>query len=287
MRVVIAGKGAWGNALYLVLSQNTKEVFFWDKETLIQKTDILVLAVPTEAIRQVLKFVNDDVIIVNSTKGIEQETRMLPFQIVFDVLKKNNHYFSLIGPGFAREVIQKMPTLVNIGFRKDTYLDKIKKLFTADYFRLQPTQSIEAIELAGAFKNIYAIASGLSEGLGFGANTRAFIITRAAEEIYLLSKGLGFSIEENAMPAVLGDLILSCNSSQSRNFLFGKLLSDIKVREALKIVNATVEGYNSVSSIAYFAKKSGKALPLASFVAATVKDNKNIKDRFCEFTRLV
>lgn len=283
MTITIVGNGVWGKALATLLYKNKQRVVICKRKERIPKSDCIVLALPTNEIRHALRLADDlkGTLIINSAKGIEQKTHRLPFQIVSDIVGDNTPYFSLVGPSFAQEVVSGMPTLVNLGYVQKTHLETVKRLFQTAYFRIKPTASIRALELAGALKNVYAIAAGLSRGLGFGINTRTKLVLLGYEEITVLCRRLGFSILPNASPGILGDLILTCNSMESRNFTFGKLLGTHKVAKALLEVNATVEGYDTIASIPYFAKKSGLLLPLANLVGTIILLNDPSKVRKC------
>lgn len=288
MKVKIAGSGAWGKALFFVLSQNTKDVSFLKKgEKIGKETDVLVLAVPTKAIRSVLSFVNAKKmpIIINASKGIEEVSHKLPFQIIEEVLGKEVDYFSLMGPGFSEEVLKKAPTLLNLGYINNSRVESIKRLFETPHFRVHETNNIKALELAGAFKNIYAIASGFSSGLGFKLNTSSMLLVIAIEELQRLCGKLGFGVDWQSLPGVIGDLILTCNSEKSRNFTFGFFLTKKSVSDSLKQINATVEGYHAVSSIEYFEKKSSIKLPLATLVneIINIDESKDRKKKFVQF----
>lgn len=291
MNVLIVGQGVWGRALYSLIEQNTKSVSFWKRGEPIVNTQVIVLAVPTESVRSVLGFVenNPEVLVINTTKGVESKTHLLPFEITRELLGEKVKYYSFLGPGFADEVMHKMPTLVNLGHFREENAEIIKQLFETEYFRVQATGSVEAIELAAAFKNIYAIVSGLAHGLGFGMNTRSQLITIALEEFYTLAEKLDYKIDKNALPAIIGDLILTCNSTQSRNFTFGKLLVEYSAVDAFKKVNSTVEGYTTVLSLDYFLKKADVELPLARFVSNVSRstNHHNIRERFLEFIKRV
>lgn len=287
MKVVIVGKGAWGKALYSVISQNTKAVSFWERETEIVDADVIVLAIPTLAIRSVLSCVKTEKlpIVVNSSKGVEPKTHLLPFEIVGKTLGEQCSYFSLLGPGFADEVLSRMPTLVNLAYLNKTGAEDIARLFRTDYFRVTLSSSLRAIELASAFKNIYAIAAGVADGLGFGMNTRSMLITIALKEFYIVAQKLEFPIDRSAHPAILGDLLLTCSSTLSRNFTFGKLLVEYSPKDALKKISSTVEGYSTVSSLDYFLRQARVDLPLARFVSeiSRQKNHANTREQFLEF----
>ncbi len=292
MKIHIAGNGAWGKALFFVISKNTKDVSFWNRGEIIGKeTDVLVLAVPTNAIRNVLSFINTKniPIIINASKGIEEVSHKLPFQIVEEVLGKEVEYFSLMGPGFSQEVLKKAPTLLNLGYIKDSKVENIKRLFETPHFRIHETNNIKALELAGAFKNIYAIVSGFSNGLGYKLNTSSMLLVIAIEELQKLCGKLEFGVDFKSLPGVIGDLILTCNSEKSRNFTFGSLLTEKSVSDSLKQVEQTVEGYYATSSVGYFEKLSGTNLPLASLVKEIIRleSPKERKRRFVEFVKAV
>jgi glycerol-3-phosphate dehydrogenase (NAD(P)+) len=287
MKINILGNGAWGIALGKLLKVNGHKVEFWNKKDRIKALDIILIAVPARAIREVIKTHGHSLkkaTIINCSKGIEKITHKLPSQIVKDILGEKIEYFTLIGPSFAQEVNQKMPTLVNLGGKSDK-VQKICNLFETDYFRVRPTRSVEALELAGALKNIYAIACGIAEGLGFGINTRAKLITLAYEEFQKLTEKLNYKIDEDARPGILGDLVLTCSSQESRNFSFGKNLTRYSIEEGMKKINSTIEGYNTSFSILNFSEKS--PLPLAEFVVEIIAENnpKTVNNKFANFVK--
>jgi glycerol-3-phosphate dehydrogenase (NAD(P)+) len=178
MRITVLGDGAWGTALSRLLTANGHKVTFWDKKSQIDPVDFVVIAIPTQAIRSVINNHGrnlEKAVIINSSKGIEKKSHQTPVQIIKEILGTEIKYSTLIGPSFAREVNLKMPTLVNLGGYNGE-IQKICDLFETDYFRVRPTKSVEALELAGALKNVYAIACGMADGLGFEINTRAKLV---------------------------------------------------------------------------------------------------------------
>lgn len=289
MKINILGDGVWGLSLGKLLVKNGNEVAFWNKKDKIPPSDATLIAIPAQAIRQVIKNYGQNLaktVIINSAKGLEKESRKLPWQIVKELLGKDIEYFTLIGPSFAQEVDRQMPTLVNLG-AKNGKAKKIVKLFETDYFRVRPTKSVEALELAGALKNVYAIVCGIAEGLGFGINTRAKLITIAYEEFRELAAKLNYEIDEAARPGILGDLFLTCSSLESRNFSFGKYLVKYSVRGCFKKVNSTIEGYNTAFSVPYFSTKS--QMPLGEFVLKVIKadDPKTVIKKFADLVKKI
>src|SRR5258708_3100726 len=214
MKIAIVGNGVWGKALFSVISQNARDVIIAKRGEKIL-ADIVILAVPTQSIRDVLPLIHflDNRILVNSSKGIEKSTHRLPYQIVQEHFEDSISYFSLMGPSFAEEVTQKMPTLVNLGYpKKSKEVHIVESLFKTAYFRVKSMRGVEALEIAGALKNVYAIACGIAEGLGYKTNTKTQLITLAIEELQLLYKGLGLYVDPNITPELIGDLILTCTS---------------------------------------------------------------------------
>jgi glycerol-3-phosphate dehydrogenase (NAD(P)+) len=285
MKVMILGNGAWGSALGRLLTVNGHEIIFWNKKDQIVPHDVVVIALPTQEIRGVLSNYGRNLkraVIINSSKGIEKKSHQIPAQIVKGILGKEIEYFTLIGPSFAGEVDRKMPTLVNLG-GSNGKTQQMCDLFETNYFRVRPTRSVEAIELAGALKNLYAIASGIAYGLGFEINTRAKLITIAYEELSKLATSLNYEVDDQAMPGILGDLVLTCNSQESRNFNFGKYLANHRVKEALAKINSTIEGYNTAFSILNFSEKS--PLPLGEFTLKIIEEDNpgQIRNKFAEF----
>lgn len=289
MKINILGNGAWGSALGRLLSSNGHEVHFWDKKTQIEPMELVVVAIPVQEIRGVLNNYGKKLsraTILNSAKGIEKRTHQIPVQIIKNVLGEEIKYYTLIGPSFAKEVDRKMPTLVNIG-GNNGHTQEICDLFETDFFRVRPTKSIEALELSGALKNVYAIACGMAEGLGFQINTRAKLIILAIEEIRKLIATLDYKVDGNSRPGTLGDLILTCSSIESRNFSFGKNLVRFSVKESLELINSTVEGYGTAFSVLNFSEKS--PMPLAEFILRIIEEDnhREVVNKFAEFVRSI
>lgn len=287
--ITILGRGAWGSALASVLKTNGAEYTIWDRKSEIDPNNIVVLAIPTQAIREVLTNNKENLknsIIINTSKGIEKGTHKLPFQIAKEVLGDSIKYLSLFGPSFAVEVEEKLPTLVNLASINGdkTLAEKIKKIFETDYFKVRIAGSAEAVELSGALKNIYAILCGISEGLGFLVNTRSQLIGHAYKETIKLCEGFGYKVEPQAIECIMGDLVLTCSSNESRNYRFGKYLVKLSVDDALQQVASTVEGRNNILSVPFLSEEGGIELPLAKFVYETVINDspKTIEARFRE-----
>jgi|GEM_PF-984469 len=275
--VWIFGNGAWGTALSSIISQPEPGL------------KVFIFAVPTNVLRNVLLEVKDRIdnktLVINASKGIELGTHKLPHEIVEEVLGRRTHYFSLIGPGFAEEVVEENPTIVNLGYRNKKHLTAARAVFQKPYFDVVPTKCLHAIEVMGAFKNIYAISCGIAEGLEYGVNTRTKLILLAHQELKKLLVALEYDYNQSAEIAFLGDLILTCSSTESRNFTFGKLLTRYSVEKSLDKVKETVEGLSSVASVRFFEEKAGMRLPLARLVHDIIdmKNHRLAKKHFTDF----
>ncbi len=263
--VHILGNGAWGTALSSLVSHTLPH----------PKTFVLVA--PTNVLRDLLLKIKDQVdsetLIINASKGIESFTNKLPSEIVEEVLGKETNYFSLIGPSFAQEVVEKNPTIVNLGYCHEKYLAEARAIFETPYFEVVPTKCLKAIEMMSAFKNIYAIGCGMSEGLGYGVNTRTKLIILAYQELKRLLVSLKYEYDQTAQIAFLGDLVLTCSSTESRNFTFGKLLINSFVEKSLGEVGHTTEGLFSIASIGFFEQKAGVQLSLAKTIYDIINAN--------------
>lgn len=277
MNISILGNGAWGKAMYSVVVNNSDSVSLLGKGDTSSDNDIAILAVPTQSIREALSQVTfkDKKIIINTAKGIEKSTHLFPHEIVSEGFGKDVEYYSLIGPSFANEVVQQMPTIVNLGY-KEPYesVDMVHTVLQTNYFRVKPVKGVRLIEMSGALKNIYAIAGGIADGLGYGTNTRVKLLVLAIEEMNSLCDALDLPRTSDAIAGTIGDLVLTCNSVESRNFKFGKLLTKLSVADSLTTVASTVEGYNTLASLNYFEASAGIQLPLARFLFETIsRDN--------------
>ncbi len=288
-KIVLMGTGAWGSAIKSLLEENKNAVSIWKNGEVLSSGSVVINAIPTQAVRTVLQESKGvkNITYINCAKGIEKKTHKLPFQIVSEILGEGLDYFTLMGPSFSEEVMKKMPTMVNLGYRNEMQADKIKALFQTKYFRVKKTKGIRSLELAAAFKNIYAIVCGVAEGLGYEMNTRVKLMCLAMDEFNALRVKLDYKIDERAIPATVGDLILTCSSTESRNFTFGENLVKNSVEKSLELSKGTVEGYHTVESIPYFEKETGVKLPLARFVYTIThkKTSKEIKKLFTDFVK--
>jgi len=285
--IVVFGKGAWGKSIGLLLEHNGITPTFVDiGDSPIREIDVAFLVIPTQVLRSVLQthkaFFSDKTIIVNCAKGIEQETLKFPFQIVEDVLSLNR-YHTLAGPSFAEEVAEKQPTLVNIGFHNEDHTKEITRCIETPVFRVEETAYGTSLELSGALKNVYAVVSGFSDGLGYGRNTRAAIQTIALKEFSALAHALHFQYDTLALPGIIGDFVLTCSSEQSRNYTFGKNAAHMSSDEALQKSKGVAEGYYASASIRTLSEKQSVPMPLATISAQIAEKGKEAGPIFRTF----
>jgi len=267
-----------------LLEYNTVDYTFTTKlAPLDKKVDIAFFAVPTQSIREAmannLPFFDEQTIIVNCSKGIEEGTHLLPHQIIsgFNVPVR---YLTLIGPSFAKDIVNHDPTIVSLGYKDLETAKIVEKLIATPYFTPYKTSGYKTLELAGAMKNVYAILCGYAHGIGFGMNTKVQIILSVRHELEKLARALRYSTRTIDTPGIIGDLILTCTSSQSRNYTYGYNLAkkhDINPHETHQ---TTVEGYHTCHSISTIAKKYGVAMPLAILSARITNGDFITADEF-------
>lgn len=289
--VCIVGNGAWGNALLHTVSKNTDSVRLAGRGETVTE-EIIVVAVPANNIRELASVIRPEharPVIINTAKGIEEKTHQLPHEIIRELFP-DCAYYTLVGPGFAGEVMQDMPTLVNLGYgQKTEEVSKIAALFQTATFRVRPAAATHILELAAALKNIYAIGCGLADGLGFAVNTRTLLTVVAIEEMWQLFSALKLSIGTRSTAGTIGDLMLTCNSRESRNFSFGRAIATATVATALQQAKGVVEGYTSLHSVSYWEDLAGRELPLARFIRESVErdEPQTIQQRFAAFIQHV
>jgi glycerol-3-phosphate dehydrogenase (NAD(P)+) len=206
---------------------------------------------------------------------IEEKTHLMAHQIVRSVGRYPN-YYALIGPSFAEDIVAKQPTLVSLGYKQPEHLLAIKKTLETPYFRIRPIRGYRALELASALKNLYAILCGYAEGLGFGPNTQAQLITLALEEFQTLAKAMHLADYDVSSPGVVGDLVLTCSSRRSRNYQYGLQLAKSGDHNPHETPLLTVEGFHTSHSVNALAKVHKVWLPLAALTSRII--NKEVTD---------
>ena len=284
MKISILGRGAFGEAICQLLSENGFKPTFADKGQYIQDgADVVFLCVPLQSLREALEFNKEkflsETIFVNCSKGIEKKTLKLPFEIVEEIVGRKK-YCSLAGLSFAEEIKNERPTIVSLGCEDGVVAETIKKIIQTPYFEVETTKYFQAVELAGAIKNVYAILCGFSDGLGFGSNTKSKIVISAVKEYEMLAEKMGFKYETLALPGIIGDFVLTCVSPQSRNYKFGLNLSKMSPAEALKNSGTTIEGYQTNFSLGLLAEKHNIRPDWAFLADFVIEKGVGVKDFF-------
>lgn len=251
------------------------------KETVAGKK--LVLQVnPSHATRQVMKeaiqYADDNTIILNCTKGIENETLLTMSELLLEILPPSNHnqLAFLSGPSFAREVAMGLPTAVTVASKNQATAKYCQTIFANERFRVYTSDDIVGSELASALKNVIAIAAGISDGLGYGHNTRAALITRGVAEILRLGKKMGAKEMTFLGLSGMGDLVLTCTGDLSRNRSVGiQLGQGKKLDEILSSMKMIAEGVKTAKAAYALSKKHGIEMPIIEQVYLVVFEGKS------------
>ena len=313
--VGIVGAGSWGTALALVLNQNGHKVTVWsiveseidmlnkyhehkDKlpgvilpdsiefTTDLKKTcaykDLIVIAVPSMYTRSTANMMSDKItkgqIIVNVAKGIEESTLYTLTQVISEEIPQAS-VAVLSGPSHAEEVGRGLPTTCVVGAANKETAEFVQDLFMNDSFRIYTSPDVLGIELGGALKNVVALAAGIADGLGYGDNTKAALITRGIAEIARLGVKMGGKIETFAGLTGIGDLIVTCASMHSRNRRAGILIGQgYTMQEAMDEVKMVVEGVYSAKAAYALSQKYEVSMPIITEVNLILFENKSAKD---------
>lgn len=311
-KVSVIGAGSWGTALSLLLHGNGHEVTLWsimeqevqmlnerrehldklpgvklpedmkitaDLEGSVRGAELLVLAVPSpftrSTARSMAPFVEPGQIIVNVAKGIEERTLMTLTDIIEEEIPLCRAAV-LSGPSHAEEVGRGLPTTVVAGARERVTAEFIQNIFMNQVFRVYTSPDMLGIELGGALKNVIALAAGIADGLGYGDNTKAALITRGIAEMSRLGLAMGGRMETFNGLSGIGDLIVTCASVHSRNRRAGYLMGQGKtMKEAMDEVKMVVEGVYSARAAMGLAEKYGVDLPIIEQVNAVLFEGKS------------
>jgi glycerol-3-phosphate dehydrogenase (NAD(P)+) len=306
-KVSVFGAGAWGSTLAQVLCDAGNEVLLWGrKEEVVNEintkhtnskyigqnvlpsqlratTDLdetfafsknYILAIPSQQLRATLQLwkphFTDDCLIISTLKGIEVTSQMRMTEVMEDVIGK--HRIALItGPNLADELILRQPAGAVAAATNQATSEEVRELFRTPYYRVYTSVDLLGCELAGAIKNVIALAVGISIGMGFGENTQAMLITRGLNEVARLCAAHGADPLSAAGLAGMGDLVATCGSPLSRNRTFGELLGSTRSMEvALGQWEKTVEGVSSAGAIVEIAHRVGVEVPVIESVADIV-----------------
>ncbi|MDL2249274.1 glycerol-3-phosphate dehydrogenase (NAD(P)+) [Lachnospiraceae bacterium PF1-21] len=313
--VGMVGAGSWGTALAILLSNNGHDVEVWsidekevadlnrdhehkaklpgvkipegitfttDLEHAVTGKDFIVMAVPSVFTRgtaaKMKPYIKEGQIIVNVAKGIEDDTLMTLSEQIEEELPQAD-VAVLSGPSHAEEVSRGLPTTIVVGAKSKETAELLQKAFINKVFRVYISSDIEGIELGGSLKNVIALAAGIADGMGYGDNTKAALITRGITEISRLGIAMGGKAETFSGLTGIGDLIVTCASVHSRNRKAGFLMGQGKtMEEAMAEVNMVVEGVYSTKAAVKLGKKYNVSLPIIEEVNKVLFDGKNPQD---------
>ncbi|MDR1100909.1 MAG: NAD(P)-dependent glycerol-3-phosphate dehydrogenase [Clostridiales bacterium] len=282
-KITVLGAGSWGTALATIFANANHEVRLWSRnmnmEPCVKGSEIIINAVPSHGVRETAEKLSpyyvENQIIVNVCKGLEEETLMLLANVVKNEIK-NAEIAVMSGPSHAEEVLQNLPTTNVIASTNPDILKKLQKILTTPHFRLYASSDIIGVQIAGSLKNIIAILAGVSDGLGFGDNTRAALMTRGIAEISRLGVAIGAQEKTFAGLAGIGDVIATCTSVHSRNRRAGIMLAQGKsLKQALDEIKMVVEGVRTTTAAYALKNKHQIDAPLISESHAILFKGKN------------
>ena len=309
--ISVIGAGSWGTTLACLLTEKGYDVSLWayEKEIVdeinISRTNSIYLpdimlpanlkainniegavkqaryilnVVPTQFTRSIfkeaVKFIPKGAVIISASKGIENGTLLTVSSILNDITGKEVAILS--GPSFAKEVIKKLPTAVTLATKDPDTALQIQEIFNTNYFRVYTHTDMLGVELGGALKNVIAIASGISDGLGLGHNARAALITRGLAEIIRLGERMGADKRTFSGLSGLGDLVLTCTGPLSRNYSVGVSLGKgMKLKDILSATKSVAEGVATALSVFELSQKYGIEMPIVEQVYEVIYKDKN------------
>jgi glycerol-3-phosphate dehydrogenase (NAD(P)+) len=251
--------------------------------TAMRGAELLVSAVPCQFVRTVWQrlkpFVPSGIPIVSVTKGLENGTLFRPSEILADVLSGNHPYAALSGPTIADELMRELPATAAAASEDLSLAESIQKTFSTPYFRVYTNSDLKGVELAGAMKNVIAIAAGCIDGIGAGDNSKAALITRGLAEIKRLGVALGARESTFAGLSGLGDLVTTCISPKGRNRTFGERIGrGTSAAEALAQIAGVVEGVSTCRSVVDLATKVGVEMPISEAILAVLSDKMDVRE---------
>lgn len=302
MKITFLGGGSFGTALAKAMTQNGHEVMLWERneervreiseqhtnekylqgirlpESLratvelgeaLNHRDMVVLAVPSSSIREVSgkikSYLSGDEIIVSIAKGVDPKSLKPLSQTIFEVLDKDPVILS--GPSHAEEVAQGLPTTLVASSRNELAMVRVQEAFSSNSLRVYRNHDLMGVEIGGAVKNIIALAAGISDGIGYGDNAKAALMTRGMTEIIRIGEKMGAETETFYGLTGIGDLIVTCTSMHSRNRRCGILIGQGKsMDEATKEVGMVVEGIKATQAFFELAKKYNVEMPITDAV---------------------
>jgi glycerol-3-phosphate dehydrogenase (NAD(P)+) len=310
-KIALLGAGSWGTAVALHLAKH-HEVLLWghlpshiealnkdrenkqflagyhfpdsltasnDLSACLNQAHTVIIAVPSHAFAEVFDQIDKISGPITSgiswiTKGIDPDTNTLLSQIVASRWGHNHPMATLSGPSFAKEVARGLPTAITLASNDEAYGNALQQLFCDPQFRVYLSDDMTGVQLCGAVKNVLAIATGISDGLGFGANARAALITRGLAEMTRLGSALGAKQHTFSGLAGLGDLVLTCTDDQSRNRRFGLAIGQgQQTHSAEKSIGQVVEGKHNAYQVCHLANQHQISMPICQTIKQILEGN--------------
>lgn len=314
-KVVVMGGGSWGTALSILLAENGNSVTLWefspeaaenmerDRENkvylkgvkfpenltvtnkinnLLNEVEFIVMSIPSQHLRAVISKVAEqitsDMVIVNTAKGLEIASHQRLSEVMKEELlgKIHKNIVILSGPTHAEEVSLKMPSAIVAASQDKENAQKVQKLFSNDYFRVYINSDIAGVEIGGALKNCIAIAAGIVDGMGFGDNSKAAIISRGTSEIIRFGEKFGANFKTFSGLSGVGDLIVTCTSRHSRNRYVGECLGKGQtMEEIMKNMVMIAEGVPTTKAVYEIAKENFIDMPIIEALYSVLYEKKN------------
>lgn len=298
--IALLGAGSWGTALAIHLARSGLTIRLWGNESehmqllaqqrcnqqflpdipfpeklyiesdlaiCMRSADLVLIAIPSHAFRPFISankhLFHEDLSVAWASKGLEQGTGKLLHQVVHEELEHCGHTAVISGPTFAREVAENLPTAITVASSTEKLADELREYLHSGNFRAYMSNDMIGVELGGALKNVLAIAAGASDGLGFGANARAALITRGLAEIMRLGEAMGAQRETFMGLAGVGDLVLTCTDDQSRNRRTGLLLAQgMSMGQIREHIGQEIEGYRTAQEAMRLAQRYDVDTPI-------------------------
>lgn len=317
MKIAVIGAGSWGTAMAGMLAGKHEQVILWarnadlakkinndhknesylndvvlpktlecttDLAKAVDNAELIIVATPSHAVRATAdclsKLVSPNSIIVTAAKGLEVSSFKRMSEVIAETIPTvGNNIVALSGPNHAEEVGIKFPSATVVGSKSRTAAEKVQDAFMQPYFRVYTNPDIIGVELGGALKNIIALGAGIIEGLGFGDNTKAALMTRGITEIVRLGIAMGAQSPTFSGLSGIGDLIVTCTSKHSRNRGAGILLASGKtISEIESETNMVVEGIRATWAAYHLAQKYSVEMPITEQIFQTLYKNKSPRD---------
>lgn len=312
MKIGILGAGAYGMAMASVFDNNGHKIKIWsnseeevnllltnhksnkidyiipddfvittDMKLVVMDADIIVIAVPSEFVRNVCmelnKYFKEEQIICIASKGIENNSCLFMDDVVRQCIKTDN--IAVISGGtFAEDMVKEVPVGLTLATKSKLAGDMMLKAMENDYVKIQITDDIIGTEICGSIKNVFAIAAGMLEGMKYPESTKSLFMTEVIKDIKFLIKSLGGKEETILSFAGIGDILLTCSSSKSRNYTLGKMIGEERERQEIKkyIDSSTIEGLYTLNSIKKLLKDKEIEMPIIDLISDIIMGKKNL-----------